>query len=225
MHKVEAGILLNAVPERVVDGLLDLIPAHVRDLQAGAVGFMQLIAKEAHLAREQTEAVNTAILFAVLQQHLHADADAEQGLFPGGLTDHAVEFELAQFADAVANGTNARQQHAVGGEDDLRITGHVDLAGACMFKRLGNRVQVAHAVINNCNSIHGEYACLKKGWLQRALSGRQGVAHTRIHFNRHTYSSAEGFKNSLCNMVRILATNIINVQRNLSVINKTLKKF
>ena len=47
---------------------------------AGAVGFMQLIAKEAHLAREQTEAVNTAILFAVLQQHLHADADAEEGL-------------------------------------------------------------------------------------------------------------------------------------------------
>src|SRR5690554_8230576 len=33
VHEVEAGVLLDAVPERVVDGLGDLVPAHVRHLQ------------------------------------------------------------------------------------------------------------------------------------------------------------------------------------------------
>ena len=41
----------------------------------------------------------------------------------------------------------------------------------------------------------------------------------------HTQSSAKCFEDCLSNMVRILASNVINMKSNVGVVDKALKKF
>src|SRR5690606_13765827 len=90
VHEVEAATVGNIVPERVIDHLLDLVPAHVRHLEMLAV-LVQVLAEETHLAGEQADAVDAAVLLAMLEQRLHADADAEERTVDADLAHQAVE--------------------------------------------------------------------------------------------------------------------------------------
>src|SRR5690554_5166390 len=122
VHEIEARILFDSVPQRMVAGLFDLVPAHVGHLEALAV-FEQVITEELHLAGKQAEAVNAAIFFTAFQQHLHADTDTQQGLFGYYLTHDLIQSQLAQFTDAVADGADPGQYHAFGVQNLLRVTG------------------------------------------------------------------------------------------------------
>ena len=66
VDKVEPAVLLNALPQRMVDGLFDLVPAHVRHLQLFTALILQMVSKEVSLAGEYTQTVMATILFAEL---------------------------------------------------------------------------------------------------------------------------------------------------------------
>src|SRR3546814_2922948 len=104
----------------MVDHLLDLIPTHVRYLQVLAV-LVQVLAEEAHLTGEQTDAIDAIVLLAALHQRLHADADAEKWAVLADFADQLVEAQPADLGHAVANRADAGKHHAVGLTDDLRI--------------------------------------------------------------------------------------------------------
>src|SRR5690606_16443245 len=153
VHEVEAAIVRNAVPERMVHRLLDLVPAHVRHLEALAV-LLQVLAEEAYLTGEQADAIDPVVLLAALEQRLHADADAEERAVDADLAHQLVETQAADLGHAVADRADAGKHHAVGFTDDLRIAGHQHLAGTDVLQRLGHRVQIAHAVIDDGDGLH-----------------------------------------------------------------------
>lgn len=105
VHEVEARLVGNLVPQRVLHRLAHLVPAHVRHLQVLA-GFVQVLAEEAHLAGEQTDAIDPVVLLAALQQCLHADADAEERAVLADLADQGVEAQAADLGHAVADRAN-----------------------------------------------------------------------------------------------------------------------
>src|SRR6478609_9335673 len=89
VNEIEVAGVGNAAPERVRARLDDLVPAHLRHLEAAAVFLEPTVeAKADHLAGDQPQARRPAgglAFLAALEQHLHADTDAEQGLACGGL--------------------------------------------------------------------------------------------------------------------------------------------
>ncbi len=76
--------------------------------------FDQVLAEEAHLAGEQADAVDPAVLLAALQQGLHADADAEERAVLADLAHQLVEAQATDLGHAVADRADAGEHHAVG---------------------------------------------------------------------------------------------------------------
>ena len=76
VHKIEAFILLYALPKWVITHLVHLIPAHVGNLERVTIVILQSITKKAHLAGQDVKTGGTAILFALAHQCLHAHTDA-----------------------------------------------------------------------------------------------------------------------------------------------------
>lgn len=153
VHEVEARLVGNLVPQRVLHRLAHLVPAHVRHLQVLA-GFVQVLAEEAHLAGEQTDAVDPVVLLAALQQCLHADADAEERAVLADLADQGVEAQAADLGHAVADRANPGEHHPVGLADHRRVAANQHPAGTDVLKGLGHRVQVAHAVVDHGYRLH-----------------------------------------------------------------------
>lgn len=93
---------------------------------------------------------------AVLQQHLHAHADAEQRLGGGGLQHRFEQARLAQLAHAVGDGALPRQHHAVRGAHLGRV-GRDDGVDVRVLRGvhhgLRHRAQVAHAVVDHGNGL------------------------------------------------------------------------
>src|SRR5690606_15510793 len=178
VDEVEAPHVRNAVPERMVFRVPDLVPAHVRHLEALAI-FLQILAEEAYLAREQADAVNAVVLFAALQQRLHADADAKERAVDADFAHQFVEAQAANLGHAVADRAHARKYHAIGFTDDLCIAGHQHLAGPNMLQRLGNRMQVAHAVIDNGNGLHYRQPLVDGIWPAMRSSTASAIRRAR----------------------------------------------
>src|SRR3990167_5786729 len=153
VHEVEARQIRNIVPQRMLDRLTHLVPAHVRHLQLLAV-LDHALAEEAHLAGEQADAVDPIVLFAAFEQGLHADADTEKRPILTDLADQLIETQTLDLGHAVADRTNPGEHHAIGFADHPGIAGHQHPAGADVLQGLGHRVQVAHAVIDNCDRLH-----------------------------------------------------------------------
>src|SRR5436190_15425203 len=82
VNEVEVTGVGDAAPERVRTRLDDLVPAHLRHLEAAAVGLKAAVESEANdFAGDQSQARRSTLAFlAMVEQHLHADADAEQRL-------------------------------------------------------------------------------------------------------------------------------------------------
>src|SRR5258706_13349271 len=83
VDEIEARAVGDAPPEGMRRHLLDLVPSHVRDLQArGAC--LGRAGESDDGPREHGEARRVA-LGAALEEHLLPDAKAEEGLAPPGL--------------------------------------------------------------------------------------------------------------------------------------------
>src|SRR5690606_27630082 len=163
---------------------------------------------------EQAQSLHTAVLFATLEQHLHADADAQQGFFLGHLVHNLVPAQRAQLADAIANRPHAGQDYAVGIENLLRLTGDDDLARTGVLQRLGNRVQVAHAVIDDGDRAH----------LQRTLGRGDAIAHARVDFHGHAQGATEGLEHGLDLVVGVDATQVVDVQGHQGMVDEALEE-
>src|SRR5215471_17110100 len=103
---------------------LDLVPAHVRDLQPRIARL-----DSDHLALYPAETLDDLKLVTVLRHQLHADADAEKRAGAGH--DHLAErsFETgdgSKTAPTVGKSPDAGKHDAVGGGDDFRRAGHFD---------------------------------------------------------------------------------------------------
>ena len=156
VDEIEPGAVGHALPQWVRAALEHAVPAHVRHLVAAAVRCLAARqVKAQHFAGNQAEpgrAVGRAALGAVRQQHLHADADAEQRLARRRLQHRLQQAGLAQLAHAVAHGPLSRQHHPVGGAH-LRRVGGDDGVDARVLRRMNHRLrhraQVAHAVVDH----------------------------------------------------------------------------
>ncbi len=136
--------------------LHDPVPAHVRYLEVFAAVTVLHAFRETHYpARQYAQAVCPVVFLAHLEQRLQAEADAEQGPACDQLADEVVQSGAAQFRDAVANRAHAGKHHAVCRTNDIVLTADDDaLPAGNMFKGLGNGMQVAHAIVDDCNRGH-----------------------------------------------------------------------
>src|SRR5690606_26909670 len=154
VHEVEPLAVGNPLPQGMRHALAHFIPAHVRDFQA-LPGFLQVGAEKADTPGNQADTIDAAVLFTEIHHGLHADADTQHRLSAGGLTHHLIKAEPPDFMHAVTHGADTRQHHAVRREDFFRLGRHNDAHAFChLLQRLGRRVQVAHAVIDNCDRTH-----------------------------------------------------------------------
>lgn len=60
--------------------------------------------------------------------------------------------------------------------------------------------------------------------LQTAFRRRGHTLHAFIVFKRHAYGAAKGLEYRFCNVVRIVATQVVDVQGDVSMINEALKE-
>src|SRR5690606_19848269 len=93
MHKIEETVVGHAFPERVRSYLPHAVPAHVRNLEHFVRSSRFLVESRApepqDLAGENAQRGDIGGLFAHLEQHLHADAYAQQW-FGTGCFDHRI---------------------------------------------------------------------------------------------------------------------------------------
>ncbi len=141
VHEIDVAPVLEAVEQRVRPPSLQPIPSHVRHRQVAV--------ETAHATGEQAQALMAAVLFALLEQHLHADADAQERRAPGrGLAQHGHEVALPDLVHGRAEG-------AVAGQDQrLRLAQLLGISGeqggrARVPKALGDAAQVAEAVVDD----------------------------------------------------------------------------
>ncbi len=83
-------------------------------------GILSPLTPEArHLARHEPEPRGVAFL-AVLEEHLQADADAQEGLAARRFDHRLARAALGELAHAVAHRALSRHHHPVGSEHGLR---------------------------------------------------------------------------------------------------------
>ncbi len=94
------------------------------------------------------------VLFAAIEQHLDADADAEERLAGAGdiVAEDVDESERAQVFHGRAGGADAGEDHAIGGDDSLGAIGDFTLV-AEEFEGALDAGEVAGFVIDDCD--HG----------------------------------------------------------------------
>ena len=87
VYEVETRTVVDAAPQRMTPGVHHTVPAHVRHFQL-LTGWADhlLRRKTADRAGENAETGHVA-LFALFEEHLQADADAEEG-FRSRRLDH-----------------------------------------------------------------------------------------------------------------------------------------
>ena len=97
----------NAVEERVRPREHEAVPAHV--------GHGKRALEAAHPAGQQPEPLMASVLIALLEEHLHADADAEKGRAPPrGRAQRDVETSAADLGHGGAEGAVAGKDERVG---------------------------------------------------------------------------------------------------------------
>ncbi|MNH25209.1 hypothetical protein D3C79_851880 [compost metagenome] len=94
----------------------------------------------------------------MVEQHLHAHADAKQGLVARGFEHGLAQARIAQLAHAVGHRALAGQHHAGRGTHHVGVGRDHDLPARVLGSRLDglrDRAQIAHSVIH-----HGDGICL-----------------------------------------------------------------
>src|SRR5713226_9458602 len=70
MHEIEKRLVVYPIKQKMSNPLSNLIPTNLR--------YDQIVGKAANPAGQESKAGRCPKLFRVLEEHLHADADAEQ---------------------------------------------------------------------------------------------------------------------------------------------------
>ena len=233
MDKVETAVLFNALPQRMVNALFDIVPTHVRHFKSGTLIVHQIVTKEFYFAGQESEAIDTAIFFAALHQGLHAHADGQDWLGFHGLVDHVAYIESIDLAHAVADSANAGEDYAIGIFDHIGIGGNRDFgAWADVLKGFGNGMEVAHSVVDNgymaakiTHRVSSYWTNKSKGALKQVLFIRSGLlaelkstfcrwhntGHTRIGGGGDSKGATKGFKDGLDLVMGIGAADIVDV--------------
>ena len=199
VHEVEP-LVLDAREQRGALGGLDGVPAHVRDDRR-----LQPLDRPGPLAAALGL---DAVLDAALEEHLHADADAEHRPAAGQPPpDHRVAAHRAQPVHAGGERADAGHDQAVGVQRGLAVGGQsVDL-GAGPLERADGRAQVARPVVEDDDL---------RGRSERALRGRDaGLA--RVDRDRVAQRAGERLELGLDDVVRVAAGQHPDVQRDLGV--------
>jgi non-ribosomal peptide synthetase component F len=102
-------------------GPIDLVPAHVRHLQAAAVGRHHPLVRESGARTPAARRGRHVALLARFEQHLQADADAEEGLVLRRRDDRRAQPARIQLAHAVGHGALAGHHDTVGRGDGGRV--------------------------------------------------------------------------------------------------------
>ena len=135
---------------------MHLVPAHVWHFQLVALRIGQTRGKSPDLPGEHPE-TRCITLFAVLEKHLEAHANAEKRLsFPDHIRNHAIEATRTNFAHTVRCGALPRENDPSGRGNHSGLAGHGDVSIWRNFAHsLLHRAQVAHTVIDDCDINHG----------------------------------------------------------------------
>jgi len=130
--------------------LVHAVPADLRHLQRTSVERAR-VARDA--AGDDAEAIG-AILFAAIEQDLDTDADAEKGLPARATSSRSTSASLSarRFSMVAPAGTDAGQDHAIGGADFFRAIGYLARMAEVLERAFDAR-KVAGFVIDDRN--HG----------------------------------------------------------------------
>src|SRR5215472_3613854 len=180
MHEISVQALRpdgDALQQRMRPARIERVPTHMRDLQTS------IRRRDAFdLARNPAQPLRHLVFAAAFRHELHADANAEER--PAAHA-HAVVERLHHAADgiepapAIGEGADARQHHALGAGDLLRIARHHDrlrqsfLARGAL-ERFRRRVQIARAVIDDGDGHRGAPGCGNKP--MTSDDGRRAIA-------------------------------------------------
>src|SRR5690606_27515384 len=223
VHKVEAVTVRNVVPERVVQRVVHLVPAHVGHFQAFAV-FGEVVAEVADFRREQADAFHTAVFFAAGHQGLHTNANAEERSVLGDFFNELNHAQTVHFGHAVADAAYTGQNHPVSFTDfgGIVCNQYGAVRGHVLYG-FASGMQVAHTVVDAGDGLHGVSVPIGDR-LQGAFGGRGDARHALVHFNRHAQCAAEGFEHGFDLVMGVLALQVVDVQGHHGVIHKALEE-
>ena len=164
VDEIEVRAVGDALEDRRAAVESQLVPAHVRHL---------VLARhvEPHdLARQDAEPFVLAVFVALVEQHLQAEADAQERLAAGDRgADRLDQLALAKCGDRVAKRAHARQH------DLVRVRQHGRVARdrgrvPDSLEPLLHAAKVAHFVVDDGD--HGGDG--RRGWLSGSDAGRAG---------------------------------------------------
>ena len=144
-------------------------------------------------------------LLAAIEQHLHADAHAQQRLVRGGLAARPAcrpESRSSRMQSGIAPWPGSTTRSAARTSSGRERDDHLDAAAlrpTCMH-RLRHRAQVAHAVVDD-----GDGRVMRQLATERALGRRHDAGRARIELQRHAQRAREGLEHRLALVVRVVA--------------------
>src|SRR5690606_17881276 len=138
--------VVSVLEDRVVRA--DAVPAHVRDLEASALGVDHVLAEAHDAPAEDREAGRPRRLVALLEEDLHAEADAEVGAAAVDVLEHDLAEPAAERHRAPLDGPLAGHHEAIGAADLVGIAGDVG-PRARALERARDAVEVPHAEIED----------------------------------------------------------------------------
>src|SRR5512143_935055 len=123
---------------------VDLVPARV--------GHADVAADPPHDAAHEAETVHALVLFAAVEEELHADTETEERRAALAYDAHRrVETETCELPGTVAEVADAREHDGARREDLRRVARDADLAGAGPTERALDVREVAHAVVDDAD--------------------------------------------------------------------------
>ena len=122
----------------------DFVPAHVRHFAPRRIG-------KPFYPSGQDAQTGAIAFFAVFKQHLLADANAQKRLIDRRFPHRLIQPASGQFAHTVVHRALTGENHPRSRSDFFRPARnlHAATGGRNTFQRLVDRMQVAHAVIDN----------------------------------------------------------------------------
>src|SRR5208283_3033694 len=146
IHKVEMGIVRHPGKDRMRAALAHAVPANLWDFQRMAID-SRGVAPD--LPADNTETVG-AILFAVIEQYLNTEADAEEGLASACyvVAQDADEAKRTQILHGGTGSAHAGQNNVIGGADPFRAISNL-AAMAQMLEGARHAGEIARPIIND----------------------------------------------------------------------------
>ena len=169
MDEVDVRALAEPFEDRgpARDG--ELVPAHVRH------GVLRRKLEPDDLARQHAQALVFAVLVALVEQQLQAEADAQERLARVDGRKHRLdEVALAEFGHGVFKRPDAGQHDLVGPGDVVRVAGHGRLVPD-LLEPLLDTPQVAHSVVDD-----GDHIDLRTSGDSRATNGSPAFAEKSV---------------------------------------------